>query len=184
MRAGKIGFDEAGDDVDGGPLGGEDEMDADGAGHLSESRDGFFDVGGVDHHEVGQLVDDNDHVGKRLVLFLVDIFKERERLRFLEGLVVLVDIADAALGQEFEAALHFAGGVAKHVGSDFGIGDHGREEVRDVFVEAELEALWVDEDEFELFGSGFEEQADEERIEKDALAGAGGTGDEQVGHLS
>jgi hypothetical protein len=71
---GHVGLDEAGDDVDRGPLRGEDEMDADGAGHLREAGDGFFDVGAVEHHQVGELVDDDDDVGQRL---LVDVVEER-----------------------------------------------------------------------------------------------------------
>jgi len=60
---GDVGLDEAGDDVDRGALGGEDEMNADGAGHLGETGDGFLDVGAVEHHEVGELVDDDDDEG-------------------------------------------------------------------------------------------------------------------------
>jgi len=68
---GHVGLDEAGDDVDRRALRSEDEMDADGASHLREARDGLFDIGAVEHHEVGELVDDDDDVGKRLVVFAV-----------------------------------------------------------------------------------------------------------------
>ena len=43
-------------------------MDANRAGHLRQSRDGSFDVAGVNHHQVGQLVDDDDDVWQWLVL--------------------------------------------------------------------------------------------------------------------
>ncbi len=49
---GEIGFDEAGDDIDGRPLRREDQVNADGPGHLRKARDGLFDVVGVDHHQV------------------------------------------------------------------------------------------------------------------------------------
>ncbi len=90
---GNVGLDEAGDDVDAGPLRGEDEVNADGARHLREARDGLFDVGAVEHHQVGELVDDDDDVGQRL--FLLAVVEERRHGAF-EELVVLVDVAHAA----------------------------------------------------------------------------------------
>lgn len=62
--AGEVGFDDACDDVDGGALGGDDEVDACGAGELGEASDAGFNVGGGDHHEVGEFVDDADDVGE------------------------------------------------------------------------------------------------------------------------
>ena len=64
---GDVGLDEAGDDVHAGALRGQDEMNADGAGHLREAGDGFFHVGAVEHHQVGEFVDDDDDVGERLL---------------------------------------------------------------------------------------------------------------------
>ena len=60
---GEVGLDETGDDVDGGPLGGEHQVDADGAGHLRETGDALFDAGAFEHHQIGQLINDNDDGG-------------------------------------------------------------------------------------------------------------------------
>ena len=79
----------------------ENQMNAYGARHLRKARDGFFHVVGVDHHQVGQLVDNDDEVGKRLVFGLFDIVEQRKRLFLLECAVVLVDIANAALCEQF-----------------------------------------------------------------------------------
>ena len=68
--------------------------------HLCQPRDGFFHVICVYHHQVGQFVDDNDEVREWLVLGLFDVFEKRERLLFLEGPVVLIDIANTALRQQ------------------------------------------------------------------------------------
>ena len=65
---GNIRLDETGNDVHAGALGGQDEVNAHGAGHLREAGDGFLDVGTVQHHQVGQLVDDDDDVRKRLLV--------------------------------------------------------------------------------------------------------------------
>src|ERR1022692_3055223 len=75
-------------------------MDAYGAGHLRETGDGFFDVGAVEHHEVGQFVDDDDDEGEGVLVFAV---VEKRGHGALEELVVLVDVAVAAGGEEFGA---------------------------------------------------------------------------------
>ena len=142
-------------------------MDADGAGHLREPGDGLFDVGAVEHHQVGQLVDDDDDVGQRLLIF--SVVEERGH-GALEELVVLVDVADAAGGQQLEAALHFADGVAQGVGGQLGLGDDGREEVRNAFVHAQLDALGIHENEPDLGGSGAEEQAHDHGVDGDGFA--------------
>ena len=77
MRLGMLALITPGDDVDRRALGGDDEVDADGAGHLGDAHDGVLDVAGRHHHQVVQLVDDDED--------------ERQRLRRL-GLVVEVGL--------------------------------------------------------------------------------------------
>ena len=48
-----------------GRLGREHEVDADGAGLLREADDRVLDVGGRDHHQVGELVDHAEDVRQR-----------------------------------------------------------------------------------------------------------------------
>ena len=62
-----VGLDQAGDDVDRGPLGGHHEVHADRAAELAEADDGVLDLGRRDHHEVGELVHDDDDVRQRLL---------------------------------------------------------------------------------------------------------------------
>ena len=153
-------------------------MDADGAGHLGEAGDGLFDVGAVEHHEVGELVDDDHDVGERL---LVDVLEEVVGA-VLEELVELVDVADVIGGEELEAALHLADGVAEGVRREFGLGDDGGEEVGDALVHAELDALGVDEDHADLLGGGLVEDGHDHGVDGDGFAGAGAARDEDVGH--
>ena len=68
-----VGLDDAGDDVDGRPLGGDDQVDADGAGLLGDAGDGLLDVAGGDHHQVVELVDDDDDVRQPLELRRLDV---------------------------------------------------------------------------------------------------------------
>ena len=62
MRRGEVRLDQAGDDVDRRPLRGDDEVDAGRAGELGEAADLASTSKGADHHQVGQLVDDDDQV--------------------------------------------------------------------------------------------------------------------------
>ena len=66
MRDGKLALIKPGDDIDRRTLRREHQMDADGARHLRQPRDRLFDLVAGDHHQVGQLVDDDDDVGQRL----------------------------------------------------------------------------------------------------------------------
>ena len=61
----EVGLDQPGDDVHRRPLRREDQVDADGARHLRQARDRFFDFVAGDHHQVGQLVHDHDDERER-----------------------------------------------------------------------------------------------------------------------
>src|SRR5581483_2710641 len=60
----EISLDQAGNDVDGRPLRRQHQMNTDRACHLRQSSDRFLDVVLVEHHEVGQLVNDDNDVKK------------------------------------------------------------------------------------------------------------------------
>ena len=66
-----------------GRLRGEHEVDADRARLLGEADDRVLDVGGRDHHQVGELVDHAQDVGQRLLaarsLTLLSSISERVR---------------------------------------------------------------------------------------------------------
>ena len=62
-----VGLDQAGDDVDRRPLGGQHEVDAGRARLLGDPHDRVLDVARRRHHQVGELVDDRDDVRVRPV---------------------------------------------------------------------------------------------------------------------
>ncbi len=98
-----VRFDDAGDHFAGGPLGGQDQVDADGAGHLGDPGDRRFDIGAGDHHQIGELIDDRDD--ERHLLRDGDIqgsFEFFIDFPAVEG----ADIAQAQLLQDFIAHLH------------------------------------------------------------------------------
>src|SRR5690606_16049447 len=52
-----VGLDDTGDDVHGGPLRGDHEVDAHRTGHLGDADDGLLDFAARHHHQVVELVD-------------------------------------------------------------------------------------------------------------------------------
>ena len=89
----EVGLDQAGHDVDRRPLRGEDHVDARGARLLGEPDDRVLDVLALAHHQVGELVDDDDDV--RHPVFGID-----------PGLVERADVAGGRAGQPPVARLH------------------------------------------------------------------------------
>src|SRR4051794_5149879 len=72
----EVGFYESGDYVDTGPLGSEYEVHTYRSRHLCQASDAFFHVAALEHHQVGELVDEDQNVGKRLeVLGFIRIFE-------------------------------------------------------------------------------------------------------------
>ena len=181
----EIGLDQAGDHVDARPLRGQHQVHADSARHLSQARYGLLDVGAFDHHQVGQFVDQDQDVWDLFRLFLCQLLLEQaSRLRFElpHFTIVLVDVADALRRQKFQPPLHFEHGVSQRVGGLLGVGDHGREQVRDAFVRAELQALRIHHDHPYMLRSRLVQDGHNERVEHDALARSGRAGYQQVRH--
>ncbi len=186
--AGEVGLDRAGQDVDRRPLRGDDQVDADRARHLREARDRGLDLGRGDHHQVGQLVDDDHVVGQRLEVLALELalaLGERQPVagfRVLDRAVVEVDRADVDLGEQPVAALHLGHRPAQRVGRLLRLDHHLGLQVRDVGVGAELDPLGVDEDELHLVAAGLVEDRGDQALQADRLARAGGAGDQQVRH--
>ena len=179
MRAGKFALIKSGDDVDRRPLRCQHQVNADRARHLRQPRDRRFDVRPVQHHQVGQLVDDDDDVGQRPRL--AAFFEQAGRAR-LEQLVVLIDVADALFRQHLQAALHLAHRVAQRVRRQLGLGDDGRVQMRNAFVVAQLQPLGIDQDQPHFFRRRLVQHRHDEGVDGDALARSGRAGDQQVRH--
>jgi hypothetical protein len=79
---GEVRLDEAGDHVHAGALRGQHQVHADRARHLRQARDRLFHVAAFEHHQIGQLVDQDQDVGQRLQLFRrrLLVFEQAARL--------------------------------------------------------------------------------------------------------
>jgi hypothetical protein len=148
---------------------------------LREARNRFLDIAAGHHHEVGELVNDDDDVGKgqeRLFRF---------RRRFVICLmrrvaVELLDVPHAGLRQLLVALLHLLHGPAQRVDGLLRIDDNRRHEMRNVLVHSKLDALRVDHDEAHLIRCRAKENARQHRVDRDRLARTRRARDQQVGH--
>ena len=178
---GHVGLDEAGDDVDAGSLGGEHQVDAGGTGQLRDALDRGFDVARGDHHEVGELVDDDQQVRVRLE----DAFRTGRCLdaAFADGLVELLDVLEPVVREVVVAGVHFAHDPFERLGGLLRVRDDRGDQVRDAFVDRQLDALGVDEDHADLVGGRAHHDRGDHGVHEARLTGTGGTGDQEVGHL-
>ena len=102
-------------------MGGDDEVDAGGAGELGEADDLLLYLDGGGHHEVGEFVEDEDPVGQ----FPFRAF----------GGVVGGDVAGADAFEASIAAFHFGDGDAEDADDFVGVGDDvGEGEVGNIAV--------------------------------------------------
>jgi hypothetical protein len=169
-----------------GRCGREDEVDTDGAGLLGDADDRALDLL-VGHHQVGQLVDDEDHVGqlardprlllrRRRVQALLELFPRQ--------LVVRRDVAAAGLREQLVPLVHLGARPLQDRRGLGHLGDDRAHQVRDVLELAHLDHLGVDQHQLQLVGLLGVEEAHDDRVHAHALARAGRAGDEHVRHLA
>ncbi len=156
-----VRLDQAGDDVDRRPLRREDHVHAGGARLLREARDQLLDLLADAHHQVGELVDDDDDERQRLGS---GASASPRRLGTALGVSngsrigLPASIASLTLRLKPREVAHAeraprAGSGApsrrrppQRVGRLLHVGDDRREHVRNAVVDRELEHLGVDHD--------------------------------------
>jgi hypothetical protein len=109
----------------------------------------------------------------RLLLLVRQLVEHRAHVA-----VVLLDIADALLGQRLVPFLHLADGPPQGIGGLLRIDDDRSHQVRDVLVHAELESLRVNHDEADILRGRAEQDGGQHGVDADRLAGAGRSGDQ------
>ncbi|SIG96314.1 Uncharacterised protein [Mycobacteroides abscessus subsp. abscessus] len=156
-------------------------MDAGGAGELRDPLDRGLDVAGGDHHEIGELVDDDEEVR----VGLEDPLGPGRHLHaaLADGLVELLDVLEAEVREVVVAGVHLAHDPFERLGGLLRVSDDRGDEVRDSLVDRQLHALGVDEDHAHLVGGRAHHDRGDHRVDEARLTGTGGTGDEEVGHL-
>ena len=168
---GDVGLDHAGDDVGRGTLGGHHQVDADGPRFLGQADDVVLHLLRRDHHEVGQLVDDDEDVGQR------PLSAPRPALVHLGQAAGMLQL------HELVAVLHLLDHVVKHAGGVLHVGHHRHQQMRDAVVVRQLDLLGVDHDHAHLLRGAAQQDRRDQAVDAAALARAGGAGDEQVREL-
>ena len=124
-------------------LRGEHQVDAAGPGELRDAHDRVLDVARGDHHEVGELVDDDQQVRVRLEHALA---ADRQLdLAGDDGPVEVVDVTVAERREVVVAHVHLLHDPLQRLGGLLGVRDDGRDQVRHAGVGGELDALRVDQ---------------------------------------
>ncbi len=156
-------------------------MDAGRTGQLGDADDGIFDVARGHHHEVGEFVHDHQQVrvGPDDALGV----HGRMDLAGADGLVEVVDVLEAVVGEVVVAGVHFPDHPLQGLGGLLGVGDDGRDEVRHALVGGQFHALGVHHDHADLVRGGAHQDGGDHRVHERGLTGAGGAGHEEVGHL-
>ena len=157
-------------------------MDADSARLLRDAGYRFLDVAGCDHHQVVQLIDNNNDVrhvlvGGGAVWIGAGGFLN---LAGAERLVVPADVPVADLGEDVVSPFHLFDCPSKRVGCFLRIGHRLSQQVRESGVLAHLDLLRVDQDQAHVVGRGAHQQRCDDAVDPARLAGAGCTGDEHV----
>ena len=175
---GDVGLDEARHHVGARTLSRHDQVDTGGTAQLGDTHDRSLDVLAGDHHQVRELVDDDDQVGHLLRRVIV-VLKLAGGLLFVVGR----DLAHVQSLEDLQTTLHLGHGPLQGTRGLLGLGHHGHVKMRQAVVARELDALGVDHDQAHVLGKGAHEQGRDDRVNHDRLTGTGSTGDQQVGHL-
>ena len=175
---GDVGLDEARHHVGAGALRGHDKVDTGGTAQLGDTHDRGLDILTGDHHQVRELVNDDDQVG-HLLRWVVVMLKLAGGLLFVVGR----NLANVETLEDLQATLHLGHGPLQSARGLLGLGHHGHIEMRQAVIARKLDALGVDHNQANVLGKGAHEQGRDDGVDHDRLTGARGTGDQQVGHL-
>ena len=142
-----------------------------GAAHLGNTADALFHLFGGDHHQISQLVDHHNDLGKLRLA------------RQLTVLVISFDLAHARFRKETIALEHLHDRPLESAGSLFGLGHDRREHMRDAAVNTKFDHLRVDHDKFNLVRPGLVQETEDQRVHADRFAGTGGSRNQHVRQL-
>ena len=137
------------------------------------------------HHQVRQLVDDDDNVrqaNRYLCLFL--LVARLEPLVDLVGpeLVVAADVPHACLGKKLVALLHLGDRPVENLLRPSHVGDDRRHQVRHFLERRHLHHLRVHQDQLYLVRLLRHQERRDDRVDAHALARSGRTRDQHVRH--
>ena len=150
-----------------GPLGRDDKMHSGSPSHLRQSADGVFDFTWSCHHQVSQLIDDNNDLWHWL------------KAVFFGSPVKACHITHAVILKHLVAVEHLIYCPGERACGLFGVGDNWNQQVWDAVINAELDHFRVDEQKLYFLRGGVIKNADDQGVDADRFTGPGGTGNQE-----
>ena len=168
--AGDVRLDQAGNDIHGRALRRDNQMNARRPGQLGQPADVLFHILLANHHQVGQLINDNHNPGHGLLSRPQDI-------------VVSFQVAHAPLGEFVIPLHHLRHSPGQRRGCLVGIVHHRQQQMRNAVIALKLHHLGVHQNHLDLVRTRPEQQAVDNRIDAYGFTGSRGAGNQHMGHL-
>ena len=156
-------------------------MDARGTRQLCQTADRILDFARSNHHEVGELINDNDDL--RLLAKRVSVLVKKRFVARMDLLVVSFKVTHAELSEQIVAMRHLLHCPVQSAACLSGVGDNRNHKVRDSVVNTQFHNLRVNHDDAQILRLVLVQEADDHRVDADGFAGAGGASDQKVRHL-
>ena len=155
-------------------------MNPRGPGQLRQAHDGILHFSRRHHHQIRQLVDNDDDL-RHPRQFLPVHFSGSHQ--FVHLFIVAFYIPDAGLRKLLIAVRHLRHCPVQRPGRFFRVRHDRNEQMRNPVICTELHHLRVDHDQLHLRWLRLIKNTHDQRVDADGLTGTGRSGDEQMRHL-
>ena len=171
---GKVGLDQPRHNISTGALGCQDQVDASGARHLCQATNLALNVIGGGHHQVGQLVDNEDNVGQRRQRFLP--------LAALGGQgIIRIQVTHTHRLEELVTVIHLQEEPGQRTHHLIDFDDHLAQQMGNAVIALQLDHLGIDHDKAQRLRPITHEQADNNGIDTDGFTRPRRASDQHMG---
>ena len=153
-------------------------MNARRSGKLGQTADGFLHLTGRHHHQVRQLVHDNDDLRQALRRIRISLF-----LLLLHLFIVALQIAHIPVRKFLVPALHLRNAPVQRAGCLLRVRHHRNQQVGNAVIYAQLHHLRVHQNQLHLVRFCLIKNAHDQRIDADRFSGTRGSRNQHVGHF-
>ena len=153
-------------------------MDTCGSGQLCQTTDRFLHFAGAYHHQIRQLVHDNDDLRHLLRCFLS--FRNRHSLYFL---VIPLQITDIIIGKLPITVFHLTDAPVQCSRCFLGICHYRDQQMRNAVIDTQFHDLRIHHDQFHIIRMRLVQNTHDQRINAYGLTGTGSSGDQHMRHL-
>ncbi|MNV28880.1 hypothetical protein D3C71_1200860 [compost metagenome] len=189
-----VRFNQTSDDVNRRTLRRQHQVNTGCTRFLCQSGDQLFNFLAYCHHQVGEFIHQHHdvrqffqhrmlsiHAVARLPVWVRN--RTAHARRFSNLVVITGEVTHTQSRHQLVAAFHFVDAPAQGVGGIFHVGHNFGEQMRNAFVDGELQHFRVDHDETHIFRLRFVEHAQDHRVHTDGFTRTGSTGHQQMWHF-